>query len=255
MDGSAGVEVVDAANPSSESEESKIGRSLERGCRFRGGGEIALREDGKSYNTPWSETKRRHVSGAKSPPVRVRFGRGRQSRVRGEQQLPFHCHQTTNVTFHLKRETSELSRCLAQLSRVLMSTYHDLPSCSEPTSGGYNIEASSVPPPPSEHRVKHADLWFCDGSVVLQAESVLFRVHKSQLSRRSVIFSDMFTLPQPPVITTHATLADETYEGCPVIKLHDSAEDVANLLLALYDGPFVSAFLFFFFISRSSYVR
>jgi hypothetical protein len=40
-------------------------------------------------------------------------------------------------------------------------------------------------------------------------------------------------------MSTHATLADETYEGCPVVKLHDSAEDVANLLLALYDGPFV----------------
>jgi len=38
-------------------------------------------------------------------------------------------------------------------------------------------------------------------------------------------------------MTTHATLADETYEGCPVVELHDSAEDVANLLLALYDGP------------------
>ena len=26
-------------------------------------------------------------------------------------------------------------------------------------------------------------------------------------------------------------------EGCPVLHLHDSAEDVANLLIALYDGP------------------
>lgn len=42
---------------------------------------------------------------------------------------------------------------------------------------------------------------------------------------------------------THATLADETYEGCPVVTLYDSAEDVANLLLALYDGPFVLVFV------------
>jgi len=94
-----------------------------------------------------------------------------------------------------------------------------------------------MPKPPPDTRNKHADLWFCDGSVILQAESTLFRVHKSQLSRRSTVFSDMFTLPQPPVMTTHATLADETYEGCPVVELHDSAEDVENLLLALYDGP------------------
>jgi BTB/POZ domain len=97
---------------------------------------------------------------------------------------------------------------------------------------------ASFSSPLPEPLVKHADLWFCDGSVILQADSTLFRVHKSQLSRRSVIFSDMFTLPQP-VTTTHATLADETYEGCPNVKLHDSAEDVANLLLALYDGPCV----------------
>ncbi len=94
----------------------------------------------------------------------------------------------------------------------------------------------SVPKP----LVKHVDLWFSDGSVVLQAESTLFRVHKSQLARRSVVFSDMFTLPQPVVATSHATIADETSEGCPVVSLHDSAEDVANLLLALYDGPCVS---------------
>jgi hypothetical protein len=109
------------------------------------------------------------------------------------------------------------------------------------------IVATSIPSPPPEHPsfTKHADLWFCDGSVILQAELILFRVHKSQLSRRSIVFSDMFALAQPPVMTTHATLADETYEGCPVVKLYDSAEDVENLLLALYDGPFVPSFLFF----------
>jgi hypothetical protein len=101
-----------------------------------------------------------------------------------------------------------------------------------------------MPEPPPDTRSKHADLWFCDGSVILQAEATLFRVHMSQLSRRSTVFSDMFTLPQPPVMTTHATLADETYEGCPVVKLHDSADDVENLLLALYDGPFVLVSLF-----------
>lgn len=114
----------------------------------------------------------------------------------------------------------------------------------------YYVEQSSPeitatsPPQEPPSLTQHVDLWFCDGSVILQAESTLFRVHKSQLSRRSIVFSDMFALAQPPVMSTHATLADETYEGCPVVKLHDSAEDVANLLLALYDGPFVSSLLF-----------
>jgi hypothetical protein len=98
-------------------------------------------------------------------------------------------------------------------------------SASDPSTGG---------------PAQHIELWFSDGSVVLQAESTLFRVHKSQLARRSVVFSDMFTLPQPVVSTSHATFSDESYEGCPVVRLHDTAADVANLLLALYDGPCVA---------------
>ncbi|KAH8979163.1 hypothetical protein EDB86DRAFT_3089392 [Lactarius hatsudake] len=84
---------------------------------------------------------------------------------------------------------------------------------SDPTSG-----ASSIASPPSskEPLIKHVDLWFTDGSVVLQAESTLFR---------------------PVVTTSHATFAEESHEGCPVVRLHDSERDVANLLLALYDGP------------------
>lgn len=94
---------------------------------------------------------------------------------------------------------------------------------------------------------KHEDLWFTDGSVVLQTRSVLFRVHSSLLSRHSVFFRDMFSLP-PPGNHSHTTipptrsplnlaLAEQTYDGCPLVELHDSAEDVKNLLIALYDGP------------------
>ena len=45
----------------------------------------------------------------------------------------------------------------------------------------------------------HPSLWFVDGSVVIQAETTHFRVHMSQLSRHSVFFRDLFSLPQPPV--------------------------------------------------------
>ncbi|KAI0060251.1 hypothetical protein BV25DRAFT_1807603 [Artomyces pyxidatus] len=93
----------------------------------------------------------------------------------------------------------------------------------------------SSPEPPQLTR--HPDLWFSDGSVVLHAEDTLFRVHMSQLSRRSVIFHDMFSLPQPDACAPRAIIADETYDGCPLVRLHDSADDVASLLTALYDGP------------------
>ncbi|KAJ6591634.1 hypothetical protein DFH09DRAFT_1137566 [Mycena vulgaris] len=92
---------------------------------------------------------------------------------------------------------------------------------------------------------RHADLWFKDGSVICQAESTLFRVHVSQLSRHSALFRDIFTLPQPSrprSLSSFDTLEDtrallEECENCPVVFLHDKAEDVANFLAALYDGP------------------
>lgn len=90
---------------------------------------------------------------------------------------------------------------------------------------------------------RHADLWFPDGSVVLHAENTLFRVHMSQLSRHSVVFRDMFSLPRSSA-SAHDLSADDIYEGCPLVRLHDLAEDVANLLSALYDGPCVDSCLF-----------
>jgi hypothetical protein len=88
---------------------------------------------------------------------------------------------------------------------------------------------------------QHPDLWFTDGSVVLRAENTLFKVHISQLSRHSVLFHDLFSLPQAndaPLTPNSGSLA--RMDGCPVVHLHDSAEDVGNLLAALYDGPCVS---------------
>ncbi|KAI6101315.1 hypothetical protein F5141DRAFT_1138423 [Pisolithus sp. B1] len=92
---------------------------------------------------------------------------------------------------------------------------------------------------------RHPDLWFCDGSIVLRAENTLFRVHKSLLARHSGFFHDLFTLPQlvakdpspPRVISTPDVDHAGDVEGCQVLALHDVAEDVANLLTALVDGP------------------
>ncbi|KAH9829965.1 uncharacterized protein C8Q71DRAFT_818035 [Rhodofomes roseus] len=89
--------------------------------------------------------------------------------------------------------------------------------------------------------VRHHDLWFSDGSIVLRAENVLFRVHISQLSRHSTVFADMLEFPQPAGTPSSDAGGDgeqgERIDGCPVLFLHDKAEDVMNLLHALYDGP------------------
>ena len=89
---------------------------------------------------------------------------------------------------------------------------------------------------------RHSDLWFDDGSVICRAENMLFRVHISQLARHSLCFQDMFMLPQPECSKFEASmLVDEgKFSGprmIPIVYLYDKAEDVGNLLTALYDGP------------------
>ncbi|KAF5383576.1 hypothetical protein D9615_003510 [Tricholomella constricta] len=90
---------------------------------------------------------------------------------------------------------------------------------------------------------RHSDLWFEDGSVICRAEDTLFKVHMSVLARHSEFFKDMFSMPQPKsrcdddtATPKHVLKGIET-GGIPVVELYDTAEDVGNLLTALYDGP------------------
>ena len=72
------------------------------------------------------------------------------------------------------------------------------------------------------------DLWFEDGTIVLQAETTLFRVYSGILARHSPFFKNLFTLPQPSDA--------EKYEEIPLVQLAgDSAQDVHDFLLALHD--------------------
>ncbi|PPR01688.1 hypothetical protein CVT24_001516 [Panaeolus cyanescens] len=90
---------------------------------------------------------------------------------------------------------------------------------------------------------RHPDLWFEDGSVICRAENTLFCVHMSQLARHSLCFHDMFMLPQPESKLESSLTINSSQGGhtetrkIPVVYLYDNAEDVGNLLTALYDGP------------------
>jgi hypothetical protein len=117
---------------------------------------------------------------------------------------------------------------------------------SEITNTAEELSARSTTshqPEASTQLERHSDLWFDDGSIICQAENTLFKVHMSQLARHSVCFRDMFSLPQPVSRRCSSTdLASGNLQQShliPVIQLHDSAEDVGNLLTALYDGPCV----------------
>ena len=116
---------------------------------------------------------------------------------------------------------------------VLQQTMHK----DQPLPVSISANTQVVGAEADESSLQHPDLWFSDGSVVLKAESTLFRVHISQLARRSLFFRDLFSLPQP---AKDAVGLDGMFDGCPLLVLHDSAEDLSNLLKALYDGgPYV----------------
>lgn len=73
--------------------------------------------------------------------------------------------------------------------------------------------------------ITRSEIWYDDGSVVLRAHSTQFRIHWTILSSSS-FFRDMRGLPQPP--------DQASVEGCPLIELSDSVQDVEHLLNALY---------------------
>ncbi|KAJ7134291.1 hypothetical protein C8R44DRAFT_662634 [Mycena epipterygia] len=85
---------------------------------------------------------------------------------------------------------------------------------------------------PTLKEITRSEIWYDDGSVVLQAESTQCRVHWTILAQHSPIFSDMRSIPQPP--------NQPLVEGCPIVQLSDSIEDVEHLLRALYNPLFQS---------------
>lgn len=87
-------------------------------------------------------------------------------------------------------------------------------------------------PPAKRQRTENApltrsDIWHSDGSVVLQARDTQFRVHWSVLALHSSVFRGMQGLPQ--------AVDQPSMDGCPVVELSDSVEDVEHLLRALYN--------------------
>lgn len=80
---------------------------------------------------------------------------------------------------------------------------------------------------PRELRQRHKDIWFNDGNIVIVTDAMLFCAHRSILSRHSTVFSDMFSIPQPPT--------QDLVHGRPYVQLYDDSKDVAVMLSALYD--------------------
>ena len=88
-----------------------------------------------------------------------------------------------------------------------------------PVDGAAEHEA----PSPSSKNFK--DLWFDDGSIIIQCPTAGFRVHSSILRTHSEIFRSMFAVAVP---------SDDSIDGIPVVQVSDDAEMMYKLLKLLY---------------------
>ncbi|KAI0365821.1 hypothetical protein BV20DRAFT_953482 [Pilatotrama ljubarskyi] len=69
------------------------------------------------------------------------------------------------------------------------------------------------------------EFWFEDGTVVLLAGRTRFRVYRGLLAAQSEVLRDILSSSSPS--------AGEEFQGCPVVRLTDSPEDLRRLLRAL----------------------
>ena len=100
---------------------------------------------------------------------------------------------------------------------------------SEPAGSVHDRVLEANDPPANLAELKrHEQLWFDDGSVILVARDLSFRVHSGYLARASPTLRDACTPSQ------HAHT--ERLHDCPVVRLSDTAEDVIALLDVLYAG-------------------
>jgi hypothetical protein len=83
---------------------------------------------------------------------------------------------------------------------------------------------------------EHGEPWYDDGNIIIQAESTLFKVYRGILAQNSTVFEDMLVLPQPIV-------GDDVIEGCPVVRLMDTAENWSHVLKAICDRRSVTLYL------------
>lgn len=73
--------------------------------------------------------------------------------------------------------------------------------------------------------------WFSDGNIILQAETTLFKVHRSILATSSPVFAGMFSIPQPPI---DKTITQDDSDACPVFAVAESAEEWRIVLEVLF---------------------
>ncbi|KAJ7213122.1 hypothetical protein GGX14DRAFT_620272 [Mycena pura] len=125
------------------------------------------------------------------------------------------------------------------------------PTSSTPSQVPPTSIPSSTPSPALTEATAPSTVWFEDGTIILEAEGSRFKVFKGILAANSTVFSDMLVVGSNPANN------DEMVEGCPVVRVYDTALDLMHFLKALhyvgyYDPPETKDFLMIAAILRLS---
>lgn len=78
--------------------------------------------------------------------------------------------------------------------------------------------------------IRDEDMWFSDGTIILRAEHMIFRVYTGVLSKASSVFEDM--------LSADNMRQKEIIEGCPLVFMEDdTAADMRTFLQTLHASP------------------
>ncbi|KAJ7060928.1 hypothetical protein C8F01DRAFT_1058194 [Mycena amicta] len=110
-----------------------------------------------------------------------------------------------------------------------MSETHPSPAKRKRTESTVHIPVD-VPPSPT----RSTRFWMPYGDIVLQVECTQFKVNRDVLGHQSVVFRDLFLLPQPNGDDKDKFLVD----GCSMVEMAGDATEDWELLLGVLYEPF-----------------
>ncbi len=124
----------------------------------------------------------------------------------------------------------QLKLCIDCIDLVVIVALAVLCSMSDngrPLKRARLLEIDSSSPASSNHVFeRHDEFWLPDGNIILVANKTTgFCIYRGLVSSQSTVFEDMFT--------ASTSNSEELFEGCPVIHLLDSPQDLAHLLCVL----------------------
>jgi hypothetical protein len=79
------------------------------------------------------------------------------------------------------------------------------------------------------------ELWFADGTLIVRAKDVLFRVYGGMLASKSTVFADMLQVA--------GAAGSDDFEGCPVVDLYDAPDELLHFLKTIHDAQYVLVIL------------